>query len=148
LWHEQRCTNRQATWLSLWYESCWRRIELIRKSYLQERKMKKRKPPVLLLSILLVLVGVAVVYGISQGSNAPVAPDPGSTLSDTKNDAPSAVALGNNTMKAAEGAKGKGPQPPTQQADQGPSIAVHQEAPHFTKPKPSDQGAVTSLRGQ
>ena len=116
--------------------------------------MKKRKPPVLLLSILLVLVGVAVVYGISQGSNVPAAPG-GEEHPLAENPQAStnngAVALRNNISLATKAAGGRKTGPSlqgAQPAGDAPSIAVHHVSPEMFKPKPNAQGQIISLRGQ
>jgi hypothetical protein len=99
--------------------------------------MKKRKTPVLLVSILVVMVGVFVAYASSLNkSDAPQTPD--GPLTQT-HDAPSSDNVKSEVSNSLKGMPGQPGSAPTQ-----PSIAVRPPSLHYTKPKPDANGSTDS----
>lgn len=110
--------------------------------------MKKRKSPVLLLSVLFILVGVAVVFAMNSGTVKPTVPtdkdEP--ALADAPGKATDAATLAaqakSQTEKAAaEGHRGPSLQTPGQGAI---SIQVQKTARTYPKPKENQQGRIAS----
>src|SRR5579862_1943473 len=101
--------------------------------------MKKRKAPVLLLSMLFVLVGAMVIFGMKQGGPAtPNQPDPNQAA-----DAPSQNEV-EQSMKPNVAPVPKGKVIPHVQ-DSGPSIALPPQTDvQYSKPKPTADGTTSS----
>jgi hypothetical protein len=117
--------------------------------------MKKRKSPVLLLSILLVLVGSAVMFGMSQGGgDKPTPPQPDTDQLGQERTAPSAKEVADRVKSTtADGAKAAVPtatmgpkpgQPAKPPAQHGPSIAIANQHRSFPKPTPNPSGTTSS----
>jgi hypothetical protein len=105
--------------------------------------MKKRKTPVLLLSMLVVLIGGAVVFGMSQN-----APANGHDAADVKTDpheAPSTEELGKtmeNSTTPPKASKAEMMLPP--EVRNAPSIKVDANRARYPKPTPDVGGSTSS----
>lgn len=72
--------------------------------------MKKRKSPILLVSLLIVCVGAVVVMGMSQlAGNTPASPDPNQYMAGESHQAPSKDDVAKNLKAATDAAKPKEP---------------------------------------
>jgi len=101
--------------------------------------MKKRKTPVLLLSMLLVLIGGVVVFSMTQGGpQKPVDPE---KLTDTHG-APSAEAVASDVVKNTGTPTKKMPDAMALDGGpQGPSIALSNKN-YYRKPQPNASGTT------
>lgn len=113
--------------------------------------MKKRKSPILLLTILAVLVGGVVFYGMRQdNSTAPVAdaPSQDSVTSQEKHDAPSPTSVADKIRTDTEKAKAAAGRPtkmPNEDPNsKGPSIAVNPSSTGYPAPKQAPGGSTDS----
>ena len=106
--------------------------------------MKKRKTPVLLLSMLVVLIGGAVVFGMSQ--NAPAkSPDAAELAKTDPHEAPSTEELGKtmaNSTTPPQESKAEMMLPP--EVRNAPSIHVDQNRGRYPKPTPDVGGSTSS----
>lgn len=102
--------------------------------------MKSRRAPIVLLSILFVLAGVAAIYTLTSGANKPPVATGDSPLGDPGKSDPEELhrELKRDTDKRL-GLQTPGP-------DSGPSIHVPQQVRTYSKPKPNMRGQITSLR--
>jgi hypothetical protein len=113
--------------------------------------MKKRKAPVLLVSILLVLIGAGVVVGMRNSDS--VKPPEQSTpdMTPKEHEAPPATDVGRQIAGATKvpsiSKMAPGPQakvPMVGPESTGPSIAAPQESYRLPKPKPDASGQTGS----
>jgi|GEM_PF-5898391 len=105
--------------------------------------MKKRKTPILLVSILVVFIGGVVVFGMSHSSTA--APTPDDTQQKLEpNQAPSADIMAKNIKQSTSGGPDKGMQPDrARPRATGPTITINAD-PVMPKPKPNPNGTTDS----
>lgn len=103
--------------------------------------MKKRKSPVLLLSLLLVLVGFVVVFGMSQGSSQKPQ-DPEQVTA--QHGAPTPEEVAKSVSKSTSPVQMTHKQMRAQEEMSGPSIALHPNTQTFPRPKPSSAGSTDS----
>ena len=106
--------------------------------------MKKRKAPILLISLLVIFVGGVVIYGINENRVAKVGGD--TPVTGEGQDAPKDIgsSVQNNTKGShmMQVAQAGGP------ANTGPSIALPRHFGDYPTPKPSSNGDTNSLRPQ
>lgn len=104
--------------------------------------MKKRKAPILLLSLLVVLIGGAVVFGMSSngGDQKPQSDQPDELTK--QHDAPSPSEVKDQIAKSATQAKMPPKLAAAEAAMKGPTIAVPQNEIRYKKPVPD--GPTTS----
>jgi hypothetical protein len=101
--------------------------------------MKKRKTPILLLSLLLVLVSAVVVFGMSQGKTSAKPDEPDKPTASQ--DAPTADSVANSIR--ANAPKGGPPKQMIEDSSQGPSIALSKPGMN-AKPRPETNGTTNS----
>ena len=117
--------------------------------------MKKRKSPVLLLSVLLLLVAGAVMFGMSQGGgDKPLPPPIDEDQLGQGREAPTADEVAARVKSTtADGPKApgvaalQGPKPgqaPAMPKPTGPSIAVSTKPHVLGKPTPNPSGSTSS----
>ncbi|HVT12136.1 MAG TPA: hypothetical protein VHE55_07700 [Fimbriimonadaceae bacterium] len=109
--------------------------------------MKKRKAPILLVSLLVVLIGGAVVFGMSSGAgDAPKQPSDSSDQITKEHDAPSATEVQAQIAKNAPSKESPMKTPPKllekENEMKGPTISVPTQDVHYQKPTPN--GPTTS----
>src|ERR1051326_1954446 len=103
--------------------------------------MKKRKPPILLMSLLLVLIGGALVMGMSAtNSQKPDADHPTTPDNLTDEQAPPTPLAVEEKVKAATPMQKAHDMVAQSDAAKGPSINVPRNEVTYTKPKPGTPG--------
>jgi hypothetical protein len=104
--------------------------------------MKKRKPPILLLSILFVLGGAMAVYAIRPWEQTDTEGPTPTDVIGQKHPSPSAGQLKAQVSQAAKGAKSKGGLPEPAPA---PQVTIStKETGQYSKPKPPANGTTNS----